>query len=65
MDRCTQVVLSSVAAPAVAPSRHDVVEALTGRAIDIVGIAAKNRGRSCDQHNCCGSQLVRVVLGVV
>ncbi len=57
VDRRTQVVLSSAAAPAAAPGRRDVVEALTGQLIEIVGIAEKNRGRSCHKHDCCGSQL--------
>lgn len=57
VDRCTQVVLSSAAAPAVAPGRREVVKALTGQLIEIVGTAEKNRGRSCSQHDCCGSQL--------
>jgi len=57
VDRRTQVDLSSAAAPAVALSRREVVAALTGRMIEIVGIAEKNRDRSWDQHDCCGSQL--------
>ena len=57
VDRRTQVDLSSAAAPAVSLSRPEVVATLTGRMIEIVGIAEKNRGRSCDQHDCCGSQL--------
>ena len=57
VDRHTQVVLSSAAAPAVAPGRREVIEALTGQLIEIVGTAEKNRGRSCSKHDCCGSQL--------
>ena len=57
VDRRTQVDLSSAAAPAVALSHREVVAMLTGHMIEIVGIAEKNQDRSCDQHDCCGSQL--------
>ncbi len=43
VDRRTQAVLSSAAAPAVAPGRRKVIEALTGQLIEIVGVA-ENRG---------------------
>ena len=29
-----------------------------GQCIDIVGIAASDKGRSCDVHPICGSQLI-------
>jgi len=30
---------------------------LCGTLVDVVGIAAKNRGQSCPRHDVCGSQL--------
>jgi hypothetical protein len=56
VDRCTQLILSSAAAP-VTLSCQAVVERLTGNVVDIVGITQNNRGRSCDQHYCCGMQI--------
>jgi hypothetical protein len=56
VDRCTQLILSSAAAPASLSCRA-VVELLTGNVIDIVGITQNNQGRSCDQHYCCGTQI--------
>ncbi len=50
----------------VAPRRADVVDALVGSMVDVVGIHAKNRGRQCPRHNCCGSQVVvRMKLKVI
>jgi len=49
-----------------APRRADVVAALVGSMVDVVGIRAKNRGRQCPQHECCGSQVaVRMKLKVM
>jgi hypothetical protein len=34
--------------------------------VDAVGIHAKNRGRQCPRHDCCGSQVVeRMKLKVI
>ncbi len=44
-------------APA-APRQADVVAALVGSMVDVVGINANNRGRKCPQHDCCGNQVV-------
>ena len=37
--------------------RDDIVARLSGMLVDVVGIAAKNRGRSCPRHDVCGAQL--------
>ena len=37
----------------------DVVASLIGTLVDVVGVRAKNRGRSCPQHDCCGNQVER------
>ena len=39
------------------PGRDNIVARLYGMLVDIVGIAAKNHGRSCPRHDVCGSQL--------
>ncbi len=39
------------------PGRDEIVARLSGTIVDIVGIAARNRGRSCPRHDVCGSQL--------
>jgi hypothetical protein len=57
VDRCTQLLLSSAATPADSLSRREVVEILTGNVVDIVGITQNDRGRSCDKHYCCGTQI--------
>ena len=56
VDRCTQLILSSAAAPA-SLSHREVVKRLTGNIVDIVGITQNNQGRSCDQHYCSGTQI--------
>ncbi len=56
VDWCTQLILSSAAAPA-SLSRRAVVERLTRNVVDIVSITQNNQGRSCDQHYCCGTQI--------
>ena len=49
-----------------APRRADVVAGLVGSLVDVVGIHAKNRGRQCPRHDCCGSQVVaRMKLKVI
>ena len=49
-----------------APRQVDVVAALVGSMVDVVGINAKNRGRHCPRHDCCGSQVVeRMKLKVI
>lgn len=37
--------------------RDEIVARLCGSLVDVVGIAAKNRGRSCPRHDVCGLQL--------
>jgi hypothetical protein len=44
-----------------APHRADIVASLIGSIVDIVGIRAKNHGRSCARHDCCGNQVERGV----
>ena len=39
------------------PGRDEIVARLSGTLVDVVGIAAKNRGRSCPRHDVCGAQL--------
>ena len=39
------------------PGRDEIVARLSGTIVDVVGIAARNRGRSCPRHDVCGSQL--------
>lgn len=39
------------------PGRDEIVARLSGTLVDVVGIAARNRGRSCPRHDVCGSQL--------
>ena len=40
------------------PSRRIMLERLVGILVDVVGMTANNRGRSCPRHSCCGSQVV-------
>jgi len=35
----------------------EIVSRLCGTLVDVVGIAAKDRGRSCPPHDVCGAQL--------
>ena len=37
--------------------RDEIVARLCGTLVNVVGIAAKNRGRSCPRHEVCGAQL--------
>ena len=39
------------------PQRDEIVARLSGTLVDVVGIAAKNRGRLCPRHDVCGAQL--------
>ncbi len=39
------------------PQHDEIVTRLSGTLVDVVGIAAKNRGRSCPPHDVCGLQL--------
>jgi len=41
--------------------RADIVASLIGSVVDIVGIRASNRGRTCARHDCCGNQVERGV----
>ena len=69
VDRSLQCLLSANTNEqnaSAAPSRVDVVAALVGSMVDVVGIHAKNRGRQCPRHDCCGSQVVeRMKLKVI
>jgi hypothetical protein len=61
VDRLLQCLLSANTNEqnaSAAPHRADVVAALVGSIVDVVGIHTKNRGRQCPRHNCCGSQVV-------
>jgi hypothetical protein len=49
------VVMASACAPE--PSRHP-----SGIILDVVGTAGTNRGRSCEEHACCGDVLDNNVL---
>ena len=40
------------------PSRRIMLERLVGILVDVFGMTANNRGRSCPLHSCCGSQVV-------
>ncbi len=47
--------VASACAPA--PSRHP-----SGIILDVVGTAGINRGRSCEEHACCGNVLENEIL---
>ena len=38
-------------------ARATAIARVVGTLVDIVGINAKDRGRSCSRHNCCGLQI--------
>jgi hypothetical protein len=60
VDRPLQYSLSIAAAHEPAPAarrRADIVAALVGSMVDVVGIRANNRGRKCPRHDCCGNQV--------
>ena len=60
VDRPLQYSLSIAGTrePAVAaPCRADIVAALVGSTVDVVGICANNHGRNCPRHDCCGNQV--------
>ena len=69
VDRSVQLLLSADTNEqnaSAAPRRADVVAGLVGSLVDVVGIHAKNRGRQCPRHDCCGSQVaVRMKLKVI
>ena len=69
VDRSVQLFLSADTNEqnaCAAPRRADVVAGLVGSLVDVVGIHAKNRGRQCPRHDCCGSQVVaRMKLKVI
>ena len=64
MHRLRQCALSATAftrAPesgeGLTPQRNEIVARLSGTLVNVVGITAKNRGRSCPRHDVCGAQL--------
>jgi hypothetical protein len=63
VNRPLQVALSTAAflrQPVPVPQitrRADIVTSLIGSIVDVVGIRASNRGRSCPRHDCCGIQV--------
>ncbi len=62
MHRPSQCALSAAAFlrasdPEGLTQRDEIVARLCGTLVDVVGIAAKNRGRSCPHHDVCGLQL--------
>jgi hypothetical protein len=44
-------------APQLGCNRASIVACLVNTMVDIVGTSAKDRGRNCPHHTCCGMQL--------